>query len=211
MKKAGIIKLHNKKSNVFIVANLSRKAVIPCAERLIALLKKHKIGIAMDLSARETFTEAEVEAMLAYYDLAAELPEVKRWYDGYLFNETEIYNPWSILKYVNDRKDHVTEFALPYWSNTSSNSIVREMVGEADEMAKADLETLINDGTIEKPVHEDITYGDIHQSQDNLWNFLFFTGYLKKVGEQKDGNNLKLEMKIPNIEIATIYENSISY
>ena len=157
------------------------------------------------------FTEDEVKAMLAYYDLAAELPEVKRWYDGYLFNETEIYNPWSILKYVNDRKDKVTKFALPYWSNTSSNSIVREMVGEADADAKRDLETLINGGTIEKPVHEDITYGDIHQSQDNLWNFLFFTGYLKKVGEQKDGNNLKLKMKIPNIEIATIYENSISY
>ena len=157
------------------------------------------------------FTEDEVKAMLAYYDLAAELPEVKRWYDGYLFNETEIYNPWSILKYVNDRKDKVTKFALPYWSNTSSNSIVREMVGEADADEKRDLETLINGGTIEKQVHEDITYGDIHQSQDNLWNFLFFTGYLKKVGEQKDGNNLKLEMKIPNIEIATIYENSISY
>ena len=157
------------------------------------------------------FTEDEVKVMLAYYDLAAELPEVKRWYDGYLFNETEIYNPWSILKYVNDRKDKVTKFALPYWSNTSSNSIVREMVGEADADAKRDLETLINGGTIEKQVHEDITYGDIHQSQDNLWNFLFFTGYLKKVGEQKEGNNLKLEMKIPNIEIATIYENSISY
>ena len=76
------------------------------------------------------FTEDEVKAMLAYYDLAAELPEVKRWYDGYLFNETEISNPWSILKYVNDRKDKVTKFALPDWSNTSSNSIVREMVGE---------------------------------------------------------------------------------
>ena len=159
------------------------------------------------------FTEDEVKAMLAYYDLAAELPEVKRWYDGYLFNETEIYNPWSILKYVNDRKDKVTKFALPYWSNTSSNSIVREMVGEADEMAKADLETLINDGTIEKPVHEDITYGDIHQSQDNLWNFLFFTGYLKKISERKDesGETLYLTMAIPNTEIKTIYKNSISY
>ena len=159
------------------------------------------------------FTEDEVKAMLAYYDLAAELPEVKRWYDGYLFNETEIYNPWSILKYVNDRKDRVTKFALPYWSNTSSNSIVREMVGEADEMAKADLETLINDGTIEKPVHEDITYGDIHQSQDNLWNFLFFTGYLKKISERKDesGETLYLTMAIPNTEIKTIYKNSIAY
>ncbi len=159
------------------------------------------------------FTEDEVKAMLAYYDFAAELPEVKRWYDGYLFNETEIYNPWSILKYVNDRKDKVTKFALPYWSNTSSNSIVREMVGEADEMAKADLETLINDGTIEKPVHEDITYGDIHQSQDNLWNFLFFTGYLKKISERKDesGETLYLTMAIPNTEIKTIYKNSIAY
>ena len=157
------------------------------------------------------FTESEVEAMLAYYDLQEELPEVKRWYDGYLFNDIEIYNPWSIINYIYDRDHKITKFALPYWSNTSSNSIIREMVGEADQEAKADLETLINGGTIEKPVHEDITYGDIHQSQDNLWNFLFFTGYLKKVGEQKEGNNLKLEMKIPNIEIATIYENSISY
>ena len=159
------------------------------------------------------FTEDEVKAMLAYYDLAAELPEVKRWYDGYLFNETEIYNPWSILKYVNDRKDKVTEFALPYWSNTSSNSIIREMVGEADEEAKEDLETLINGGTIEKRVHEDITYGDIHQSQDNLWNFLFFTGYLKKISERKDaaGENLYLTMKIPNTEVKTIYQDSISY
>ena len=157
------------------------------------------------------FTQEEVEGLLAYYDLSEQLEEVKKWYDGYLFNDFEIYNPWSILKYVNDRKDHVTEFALPYWSNTSSNSIVREMVGEADEMAKADLETLMAGGTIEKPVHEDITYGDIHQTQDNLWNFLFFTGYLKKVGERTVGNNLWLEMKIPNIEVATIYENSISY
>ena len=157
------------------------------------------------------FSESEVEAMLAYYNLQEELPEVKRWYDGYLFNDIEIYNPWSIVNYVYDHDRKITQFALPYWSNTSSNSIIREMVGEADADAKRDLETLINGGTIEKPVHEDITYGDIHQSQDNLWNFLFFTGYLKKVGEQKEGNNLKLEMKIPNIEIATIYENSISY
>ena len=157
------------------------------------------------------FTGSEVEEMLAYYDLRAELPEVKRWYDGYLFNDIEIYNPWSIINYAYDRSHKITKFALPYWSNSSSNSIIREMVGEADEIAKEDLETLINGGTIEKQVHEDITYGDIHQSQDNLWNFLFFTGYLKKVGERKEGNNLWLEMKIPNIEIATIYENSISY
>ena len=159
------------------------------------------------------FTESEVEAMLAYYNLQEELQEVKRWYDGYLFNDIEIYNPWSIINYVYDRDRKITKFALPYWSNTSSNSIIREMVGEADEIAKADLETLINGGTIEKPVHEDITYGDIHQSQDNLWNFLFFTGYLKKISEREEesGESLYLSMAIPNTEIKTIYKNSISY
>ncbi len=159
------------------------------------------------------FTESEVEEMLAYYNLQEELPEVKRWYDGYLFNDIEIYNPWSIINYVYDRDRKITKFALPYWSNSSSNSIIREMVGEADQEAKADLETLINGGTIEKPVHEDITYGDIHQSQDNLWNFLFFTGYLKKMSERKDesGESLYLSMAIPNTEIKTIYKNSISY
>ncbi len=159
------------------------------------------------------FTEAEVQEMLAYYDLSAELSEVKQWYDGYLFNQIEIYNPWSIINFVYDRDRKITQFALPYWSNSSSNSIIREMVGEADEEAKEDLETLINGGTIEKRVHEDITYGDIHQSQDNLWNFLFFTGYLKKISERKDaaGENLYLTMKIPNTEVKTIYQDSISY
>ena len=159
------------------------------------------------------FTEAEVQEMLAYYDLSSALPEVKEWYDGYLFNQIEIYNPWSIINFVYDRDRKITQFALPYWSNSSSNSIIREMVGEADEEAKEDLETLINGGTIEKRVHEDITYGDIHQSQDNLWNFLFFTGYLKKISERKDaaGENLYLTMKIPNTEVKTIYQDSISY
>ena len=75
------------------------------------------------------------------------------------------------------------------------------------------METLINGGTIEKQVHEDITYGDIYQTQDNLWNFLFFTGYLKKISERKDesGETLYLSMAIPNTEIKTIYKNSIAY
>ena len=157
------------------------------------------------------FTPEEVEAMLAYYDLQAELPEVKQWYDGYCFGKAEIYNPWSILKYVNDRKDQVTNFPIPYWSNTSSNSIIREMVQDADDDTRRDLEMLMDSKAIEKRVHEDITYGDIHESSENLWNFLFFTGYLKKVGERFEENKLYLEMKIPNTEIELIYEDSITH
>ncbi len=158
------------------------------------------------------FTEPEVKEMMAYFNRAEKYPELKRWYDGYCFGKTEIYNPWSILNYLYMGQNDPDYLPRPYWSNTSSNSIVREMVGDADEMAKADLETLINGGTIEKPVHEDITYGDIHQSQDNLWNFLFFTGYLKKMGEWTDAEgDIHLKMAIPNMEIKKIYRESITY
>ena len=151
--------------------------------------------------------------MMEYFDRADQYPELKKWYDGYCFGKTEIYNPWSILNYLYMGKNDPDYLPRPYWSNTSSNSIVREMVAEADDEAKEDLETLMNGGTIEKRVHEDITYGDIHQTQDNLWNFLFFTGYLKKVSERKDaaGETLYLTMKIPNTEVKTIYRDSISY
>ena len=157
------------------------------------------------------FTEAEVTAMLSYYSLDDKLEEVKKWYDGYRYNETEIYNPWSIINYVHDRSHSITRFPIPYWSNTSSNSIIREMVQDADDDTRRDLETLMASKAIEKRVHEDITYGDIHESSENLWNFLFFTGYLKKVGERFDENKLYLEMKIPNIEIESIYEDSITH
>ena len=157
------------------------------------------------------FTEADVTAMLSYYDLSDKLEEVKKWYDGYFYNGIEIYNPWSIINYVYDHSHKITRFPLPYWSNTSSNSIIREMVMDADDDAKRDLETLMDNGMIEKPVHEDITYGDIHKSQDNLWNFLFFTGYLKSVDERIDAEgDLHLQLTIPNMEVKKIYRESIT-
>ena len=126
------------------------------------------------------FTEEEVKAMLAYYALEGKFDELKNWYDGYVFGNQEIYNPWSIINYIKTACRSYDAFPLPYWSNTSSNSIIRELVEEADQQARQELEQLIGGETLEKPVHEDITYEDIHQSRDNLWNFLFFTGYLKK-------------------------------
>ena len=155
------------------------------------------------------FTESEVKDMLAYYDLSDKYPELKQWYDGYRFGKTEIYNPWSILNYVRFVKEDPDTLPKPYWSNTSSNSIVREMIDDADEDTRRELEILMDGGTIEKPVHEDITYGDIHENMDNFWNFLFFTGYLKAGKQRSDGENIYLEMSIPNTEVKTIYRQSI--
>ena len=101
------------------------------------------------------------------------------------------------------------EFAKPYWSNTSSNSIVRNLVEHADLSAKQEIERLIEGGTIEKPIHEDITYDDMDSTQDNLWNFLFFTGYLKKISERQEGETIYMEMAIPNSEVRYVYKNAV--
>lgn len=112
------------------------------------------------------FTQKEVESFLEAYGLVGRADEVKEWYDGYLFGHVEVYNPWSVINYVSDTVYGNTEFPKPYWSNTSSNSIVRELIENADDRTKHELEELIAGGTIEKPVHEDITYGDIFENDD---------------------------------------------
>lgn len=154
------------------------------------------------------FIQAEVDDLLTYYGLEEKLPEAKEWYDGYCFGKTEVYNPWSIINYVNGITSGVP-YPRPYWANTSSNSIVKEMINNSDAETKKDIEVLMSGKTIEKPVHEDITYDEIHKSQDNLWNFLFFTGYLKAVRLRFESPNMYITLAIPNVEVSYIYENSI--
>ena len=155
------------------------------------------------------FTEAETESMLRYYGMENRISEAKEWYNGYLFGDKEVYNPWSVTSYADAIANNGRLFPEPYWSNTSSNAIVKDLVWHADEERKRELELLIDGGAIEKRIHEDVTYGDIHESDDNLWNFLFFTGYLKKVSERKDGKYVYVTMRIPNQEIACIYEDQV--
>ena len=155
------------------------------------------------------FLQDEVDEMLDFYEIGYCKEAAKKWYDGYQFGKAEVYNPWSVINYVDDTVSGTTEFPRPYWSNTSSNSIVRELVERADTQVRREIERMIEGGTIEKPIHEDITYGDVYDSQDNLWNFLFFTGYLKKSGERQAGEQSYLTMSIPNAEISYIYKNMI--
>ncbi len=155
------------------------------------------------------FTQNEVDSFLEVYGITKKRDEIKSWYDGYLFGSTEVYNPWSVINYVKDIVYRNTAFPKPYWSNTSSNNIVRELIENANDNTKQELEELIAGGTIEKPVHEDITYEDIYKSQDNLWNFLFFTGYLKTVERSFIEQQIYLSMTIPNEEISYIYKNNI--
>ena len=156
------------------------------------------------------FTQEEVSQMLDYYELKAKESLIKAWYDGYMFGNSEVYNPWSVVNFVNKLTVNENTLPSPFWSNVSSNSIVKDLIERADSIAKEEIEELIAGKTVEKPVREEITYEDIYSSQDNLWNFLFFTGYLKKVSERMEGEDTRMiTLSLPNIEVRRIYKDKI--
>lgn len=155
------------------------------------------------------FTQKEVDDILAYYNISQNRDIVKQWYDGYLFGDAEVYNPWSVMNYAGSCFRKNDTLPVPYWSNTSSNSIVHSLVERADLSVKQEIEALIEGKTITKPIHEDITYEDVESSQDNLWNFLFFTGYLKKISEKQMDEIRYIEMAIPNSEVRYVYRRTV--
>lgn len=155
------------------------------------------------------FTEPEVLQMMAYYDVEERFPSMKEWYDGYVFGNTEVYNPWSVIKFLYDLYSDVNAFPHPYWVNTSSNDIIKNMVARADRETKGQIETLLEGGTLDIQVHGEVTYEDMYGKGENLWNFLYFAGYLTKKDEYFRGKYVYLKVHIPNAEIMTIYENTI--
>jgi len=155
------------------------------------------------------FVQKEVDEMLDYYHLNTKSDLIKEWYDGYQFGKTEVYNPWSVINFTFDLCTDKDALPVEYWSNTSSNSIVRDLLSKATEAGRDEIETLVQQGTIRKTVLENITYQDIYESEENLWNFLYFTGYLKAVNVWLEGNDRVMELKIPNIEVLNIYRRQI--
>ncbi len=155
------------------------------------------------------FTEQEVLQMMAYYEVESRFSTMKEWYDGYLFGDTEVYNPWSVIKFLYDLYSDVEAYPHPYWINTSSNDIIKDLIARADRETKGQIETLLVGGILDIQVHEEVTYGDMHSNGENLWNFLYFTGYLTKESEYFKESTIFLRARIPNIEVKTIYQNTI--
>ena len=155
------------------------------------------------------FTPAETARMLEYYGHMDRLDDLKDWYDGYLFGDSQVYNPWSVIKFLSDLNADGKSFPRPYWINTSSNQIIRDMIYRADSETKEEVEKLLAGGSIKIPVHEEITYGDTMENGENLWNFLYFTGYLTKEEETFEEDTVILKARIPNKEVESIYSNSI--
>ena len=138
---------------------------------------------------------------------------MKKWYDGYLFGKSEVYNPWSVLNQVKEWSEDKDISAIPWWTNTSSNNIIRTLVSQADNETKDIIENLIHGGNVETVLKETVTYGDLTENNENIWSFLFFTGYLKikeivKTGEVI-GEPTIYSLVIPNLEIKSCYTDII--
>ena len=148
------------------------------------------------------FTDDEVGELLRSYGLEEFHNTMRDWYDGYQFGTASIYCPWDVIKYVQillrDREAEPEN----YWANTSGNDLVRRFIEKANKNTKAEIEQLVNGGTIIKNIKKELTYREIDDSIENVWSVLFATGYLTQRG-RSSGKQLRLT--IPNKEIRELF------
>ena len=177
---------------------------------LTGIVRVAQAGIFSDLNNIENYTilnkkysqhfgllENEVEKALQDYDVSYKLEEVKSWYNGYRFGNSEVYNPLSILKFLS------TEELGAYWINTSGNTLIKELLKNSDKTVFDTLNNLFNGKETVVYISQSITLGN-NLSPDDLWELLLFSGYLT-VKEKIDMNTYFV--RIPNNEIMTFFKN----
>ena len=151
------------------------------------------------------FTQDEAARLLTECGAADKVAELARWYDGYLFGSAEIYNPWSVVQYL----DNGCEFR-PYWLNTSGNSILKDLLTKVDRRRQKELEGLLHGIGVESPVMEEVVYSDLTDSRDALFMMLMTAGYLKPVKTWKDEDCADWALlQIPNLEVRMAYRKEI--
>ena len=148
------------------------------------------------------FTDEEVKEMLKYFNLSQHYDTVKEWYDGYLFGKQAVYCPWDVISYCKNLCADSSAMPEDYWSNTSSNSIVRRFIDKSGKQTKEEIERLIAGEAIVKEIKQELTYNELDKSIDHLWSVLFTTGYLTK---RKRVDSRKYELMIPNREIRELF------
>lgn len=182
-------------------------------ESIFTGLNNFKIRGISDVECAEYFgfTDNEVRTMMDYYGVEDRFSDVKEWYDGYHFGSVDVYCPWDVINQCDKlrlKKDAAME---PHWENSSSNAIVQDILEEATETTKAEIEALISGEYVEKQLIPELTYTDFDSKdmdirQTYLWSVLFSTGYLTDIGETDGGYH---RLIIPNKEVLGIYEKKI--
>ena len=152
------------------------------------------------------FTDEEVMELLEYYGLTEHYGTIKEWYDGYRFGNVSVYSPWDVIRYCDALLEDPQAPPEDYWSNTSSNSIVRRFIDKAGARTREEIESLIAGETIVKEIRQDLTYNEVDSSIENLWSVLFTTGYLTQ-RSRIDGKTF--ELAIPNREVKELFVSQI--
>ena len=152
------------------------------------------------------FTDTEVKEMLAYYKLEEKYSSIKEWYDGYRFGDADVYCPWDVVVYVDKLCAKESIPPSDYWSNTSSNYILRKLLEQATPDTRDEIERLIAGETVWKEIKEELTYKELYDSIEHVWSVLFTTGYLTERGE---GTGRVRQLAIPNREIHNIFMTQI--
>ena len=150
------------------------------------------------------FNENEVKQLLEDYQLSSYMNEVKEWYDGYLFGNTEIYNPWSTLMYVKNKIQDQSFKPVSFWANTSGNDLVVNYIQNGSDELHEEFEQLIQGQSLEKYIKPELTYREM-DNINNIYSFLLLTGYLRVI---EDLGENKYKLVIPNKEVYEIYKQS---
>lgn len=152
------------------------------------------------------FTQDEVSQALCEYGLSGMNEWIKDWYDGFTFGKrTDIYNPWSIINYLDTRKLYT------YWANTSSNSLVGKLIREGSKNIKIIMENLLNGGTLHTKMDEQIVFNQLDCNEYAIWSLLLASGYLKveRYVMNPDTGKEEYDLRLTNKEVRLMFENMI--
>ena len=162
--------------------------------------------LSKDYSEYFGLLENEVIEMLEYFDMKYKIEEVREWYNGYIFGESKVYNPWSIVNYVREKE------IKAYWANVSGNTLLENMLDQAGESVYDDLKRFTDGESIEKYISDGTTIKSLLNNDDEIWQLLLYSGYLTKDEKQKEIDVTSeytdvYNLRIPNKEIRKYFGN----
>jgi len=173
-------------------------------EGIFSGLNNLKVDTILNKKYSEYFglLESEVIEMLDYFGMKYKIEEVKEWYNGYIFGESEVYNPWSIVNYIDNGE------IKAYWANISGNTLLENMLNHAGESVYEDLKRFTDGESIEKYISDGTTIKSLLSNDDEIWQLLLYSGYLTKDEKQeKESDSNVYNLKIPNKEIRKYFGN----
>ena len=172
-------------------------------EGIFSGLNNLKVDTILDKRYAKYFgiLENEVIEMFDYFEIEYKMEEVRTWYNGYIFGDSKVYNPWSIVNFVDNQE------IKAYWANISGNTLLENMMDHAGESVYADLKKFTEGESIEKYISDGTTIKSLLSSNDEIWQLFLYSGYLTKSDEQTERTESKntYNLKIPNREIRSYF------